>query len=91
MAAQLTKVVKKQIPVVIPMNDKSQIQTKGERDVDLLVENCQPIAENSENLHQKSEKTQHQIPSSIVVLTNEEKILLNNALFEDALEGVGLK
>ena len=91
MASQLTKVVKRQIPVVFPMNDRSQAQTKGERDVDPLVDNCQPIAENSENLPQKSEKTQHQIPSSVIVLTKEEKIILKNALFEEALESVGLK
>ena len=91
MAAQLTKVVKKQIPIIIPNNNGSEIQTKGERDVDFLLENCQPTAEKNENLPQKIEKPHHQIPSSIIVLTNEEKIVLKNALFEEALEGIGLK
>ena len=73
-----------QIPTSIPVKE-------DQGDTDPLIGNCQPIAmKKLDDIPKNDEKNKHQLPSSLIVLTEKEKVLIQNALFEESLERVGL-
>lgn len=92
------KMMKKQVslPVVLA---PSKEDSNGEKDIDPLLKNCQSNAtvEVKKERFSKTSKSLdyeqpvHPIPSSIIVLNETEKLQLEDILFQQTLESVGLR
>ena len=91
------KLMRKQISLPVVLAPSKQ-NLNGERDVDPLLKNCQPIAiieETKKGLKKTSKSLEykqpiHPIPSSQIVLTEEEKLQLEAVIFQMNLKSVGL-
>ena len=81
MSDKLRKVTK-QITKAKSLDSAKDDLVKGKRDTDLLIPNSQPMAVNKEKAcTSKYQQPIHDIPSSIIILTEEEKL-------ENAIEGI---
>ena len=89
------KIMKKQVSLPVRVAPGKQ-NLNGEKDTDPLLRNCQSvdIVENKDQkdfkITKKYEQPIHPIPSSIIVLSDEEKLELESVLFELTLKSVGL-
>ena len=89
------KIMKKQVSLPVRVAPSKQ-NSRGEKDTDPLLRNCQSV-DIVENKDEKTLKTPkkyvqpiHSIPSSLIVLSDEEKLELEAVLFEITLKSVGL-
>ena len=89
------KIMKKQVSLPVRVAP-AKPDSNGEKDTDPLLRNCQSV-DTLENKDKKSLKTPkkykqpiHPIPSSLIVLNDEEKLELESVLFEITLKSVGL-
>ena len=93
MSDKLSKVTR-QIPVLTTkaksLDSAKDDLMKGQKDTDLLIPNSQAVAVNKEKPPSKYQQPIHDIPSSIIILTEEEKLELENVLFMHSLQSVGL-
>ena len=87
--------MKKQVSLPVRVAPAKQ-DLDGEKDTDPLLRNCQSV-DTVENKDQKDFKMPkkyvqpiHPIPSSTIVLTDEERLELESVLFELTLKSVGL-
>ena len=92
------KLMRKQISLPVVLAPSKQ-NLNGERDVDPLLKNCQPIAiieETKKGLKKTSKSLEykqpiHPIPSSQIVLNEEEKQELETVLLYEKLRYLGLR
>ena len=89
------KIMKKQVSLPVRVAPAKR-DSNGEKDTDPLLRNCQSV-DTLENKDKKSlkmpkkyEQPIHPIPSSLIVLNDEEKLELESVLFEMTLKSVGL-
>ena len=89
------KIMKKQVSLPVRVAQAKQ-DSNGEKDTDPLLRNCQSV-DTVENKDPKSLKTPkkyeqptHPIPSSLIALSDEEKLELEAVLLEITLKSVGL-
>ena len=89
------RIMKKQMSLPVRVAPAKQ-DSNGEKDTDPLLRNCQ-LFDTIENKDEKSLKTpkkyaqpMHSIPSSLIVLNDEEKLELESVLLELTLKSVGL-
>ena len=89
------KIMKKQVSLPVRVAPAKQ-DSNGEKDTDPLLRNCQSVdtVENKDQkkfqMPKKYAQPIHPIPSSIIVLNDEEKLELESVLFEITLKSVGL-
>ena len=89
------KIMKKQVSLPVRVAPAKR-DLNGEKDTDPLLRNCQSVdtLENKDKkslkLPKKYEQPIHPIPSSLIVLNDEEKLELESVLFEITLKSVGL-
>ena len=89
------KIMKKQVSLPVRVAPAKQ-DLDGEKDTDPLLRNCQSVdtVENKDQkdfkMPKKYEQPIHPIPSSTIVLTDEERLELESVLFELTLKSVGL-
>ena len=91
------KKIRKQISASV-LGAPSKQDSNGDKDIDPLLNNCQGTVEKEEKELSQTTKNSspykqpiHPIPSSQIVLNEEEKLEFEAVIFEMTLESVGLR